>query len=345
MSRDMVTRRIAILSFAHVHAASYVRLLLDTPGVELRATDPDAALYGAGEVRGRAFAEELGVEYVESYDEIFAWEPDAVIVTSENSRHRELVERAAAAGAHVLCEKPLATSEEDALAMIESCERAGVVLMTAYPVRFAPEFQRLRELVQAGDLGEILTVTGTNNGKIPIGDRAWFTDPSLSGGGALVDHVVHVADLLDLLLDERQALSVRAVVNSILHADKPQVSAETGGLVSVAYPGGVNAVIDCSWSHPDAAPNWGGLTLEIVGTRGTAQIAPFSHHVGGFAGSGAAHLGYGADTDALMLEEFLTAVRDGRRPSPDGHAGLRSLRVVLAAQRSVRRRQPVAVGA
>lgn len=336
------TYKVAILSLAHVHAASYARLLNALPGVELRVTDPETALYGPSELRGRALADDLGVEYADDYDDIFAWRPDAVIVTSENARHRELVERAAAVGAHVLCEKPLATTEEDAQAMIQACDQAGVVLMTAYPVRFSPEFQYLREIVRSGELGQILTVTGTNNGKIPLYDRAWFTNPELAGGGALVDHVVHIADLLDVLLGEQDAVSVRAVSNRILHAEAG-VETETGGLVAVAYPGGVNAVIDCSWSQPDAAPNWGGLTLEVVGSRGTAQIAPFSHHVGGFAGDHPAYLGFDQDTDQLMLTEFLEAARTGRRGGADGPSGLRSLRIALAAQKSAREGTPVAV--
>lgn len=334
--------KVAVMSFAHVHAASYVRLLTDWPGVEVLAADPDGRA-AAGELRGWAFASELGVAYVDSYEELLDWRPDAVIVTSENTRHRELVERAAAAGAHVLCEKPLATTAEDAVAMIAACRAAGVQLMTAYPVRFAPEFAQLRALVAAGAIGRPLSVTGTNNGQIPIGDRSWFTDPALSGGGAMVDHIVHVADLLDELF-EAEAVTVRAVSNRILHAEKPQVTAETGGLVSITYANGVIATIDCSWSHPDRAPNWGGLTLEVVGSGGIASIAPFSKHVGGFAGGSPAYLGFGVDTDRLMLAEFLDATRRGRRAQPDGETGLRSLRIVLAAQESVRLGAPVAIG-
>lgn len=337
--------KVAVLSFAHVHAASYIGLLAAMPDVELLTTDPDDGQRAPGELRGREFAAALGAPYAETLDEVFEWGPDAVVVTSENARHRALVEAAAAAGAHVLCEKPLATSVDDAEAMIAACRDAGVNLMTAYPVRFAPEFARLREIVRAGELGDLLTAAGTNNGKIPVGDRAWFTDPALSGGGALVDHVVHVADLLDALLDGRSAERVRAVANRILHADKPQVAAETGGLVTVTYPGGVVATIDCSWSHPDAAPNWGGLTLELVGSRGIASIEPFAKHVGGYVGKRGAHLGFGVDSDALMLAEFLGAIREGRRAQPDGEAGLRSLRIVAAAQESVRTGGPVAVQA
>jgi predicted dehydrogenase len=328
------TLRVAVLSFAHVHAASYVTLLRDRPDVELLTADPDAATAPSDEVRGRAFAEQLGAAYVDSYAEAFAWKPDVVIVCAENARHLDVVLAAVEARAHVLCEKPLATRVEDAEAMVAACEAAGVLLMTAYPVRFSPEFATLRRLVESGALGTVLGGTGTNNGKVPAG-RAWFTDPELAGGGALVDHVVHVADLLDALLGE-DAVAVRAVTNRILHGGDPKVQAETGGLVTITYAGGAEVTVDCSWSVPDGAPTWGGLTLQVVGTGGVVEIDPFGAHVDGLVAGGTrqAWLGFGENLDALMLDHFLACVRDGGTPGPDGAAGLRTLRVVAAAQES-----------
>ena len=328
--------KIGLLSFAHVHASGYASLLRDMEGIELLCSDPDSASSPVGEVRGRAFADELSVAYVDSYDELFSWGPDAVVVCSENARHRDLVLRAAAEGVHVLCEKPLATTIADGEAMVEACRAAGVFLMTAYPVRFSPQFAALRAVVKGGGLGKLMLATGTNNGQIPVGSRAWFTDPELSGGGAMVDHIVHVADLLDALLDGLQATSVHAVSNQILHADKPQVSAETGGLVSITYPNGLNATIDCSWSQPDHADMWGGLTLEVVGTEAGVSIDPFAQHVGGFSERGpkGVWLGYGVDLDRLMLDTFIDAVRSGIAPQPDGEVGLRTLRIVAKAQES-----------
>ncbi|MPV36470.1 Gfo/Idh/MocA family protein [Georgenia subflava] len=331
--------RVGLMSFAHTHAAGYAQLLRDWPGVELLTTDPDGE--GSAELRGAALAAELDVPYVPTYEDLLDRAPDAVVVCSENVNHRPLVELAARAGAHVLCEKPLATTVADAEAMVEACRAAGVFLMTAYPVRFAPSFAALRSLVDAGALGEVLLATGTNNGKVPAG-RAWFTDPALAGGGALVDHTVHVADLLDALL-ERPLTRVRATVNHVLHADRPEVTAETGGLVSLTYAGGVEVVVDCSWSVPDEAPTWGGLTLEVFGTRGSAAIAPFSDRLDGFtpATGGAAWLPFGSNLDQLMLAAFLDGVRTGTPPQPDGGAGLRTVRAVVAAQESVRTGRPV----
>ena len=108
--------KIGIMSFAHTHAASYVRLLREEPDIELRAADPGphpGASHPANEVRGAELARQLGVAYCDGYDELMAWGPDAVLITSENARHRPLAELAASRGAHILCEKPLATTWAD----------------------------------------------------------------------------------------------------------------------------------------------------------------------------------------------------------------------------------------
>lgn len=333
--------RVAILSFAHTHAASYARHLAGRSDVELLSSDPDGYLAPDAGPRGADLAQQLGIAYAPSYAEVFAWNPDAVIVTSENVGHRALVETAAAAGAHVLCEKPLATSVADAQAMNAACDAAGVMLMTAFPVRFAPSFRDAQARVQAGELGTVLGIRGTNNGKIPLANRAWFTDEALAGGGALVDHVVHCADLLDSLLGSRASV-VRAVSNQVLHAEAG-ISVETGGVVTLTYPNGVIASIDCSWSVPSSAPTWGGLTLEIVGTRGTMTIDPFAQRVSGYDADGPIWESIGDDLDGAMISEFLSAIRAGRTPQPDGQVGLRTQEIVAAARESSRTGQPVSL--
>ena len=324
------TLKIALLSCAHTHAGGYAALLAGREDVDLVVADPD----GFGDVHAPVV--------VGSYQE--AWDhwpdgPDAVVVTSANAHHKELVLEAARRGVHVLCEKPLATTVADAEEMVTACREAGVVLMTAFPVHFSPAVQALRAAVTDGTLGEVIGLTGTNNGKLPAG-RDWFTDPALAGGGALVDHTVHLAQILDSLFGEPE--SVRAVTNRILWSDRvgaEGLAAETGGLVSLTYPGGVLATIDCSWSQPADAPTWGGLTLQAVGTGGQLEIDAFAQHVGGPG----RWLPSGVGLDAELLGAFLAAVRAGEAVEPTGEVGLRTTRVVAAAQESVRTGRTVAL--
>jgi len=317
--------KLGIMSFAHPHALGYARLLRRYPDVEVRAADAD-------EDRGRDLAGQLGIGYCDSYAELLAWGPDAVLVTSENARHRELVELAAAHGAHILCEKPLATTWADGLAAVAAAQEAGVLLMMAFPVRFASAFARLRADYQAGRLGEVISFRGTNNGKLPA-ERAWFADPALAGGGAFADHVVHVADLIEALT-EAEPVSVSAVANRVLHSGR--AGAETAGLVLVGYDNGAIAAIDCSWSRPDTAPTWGGLTLSVAGTAGCADLDFFGPRSRGLdAATGRPiELPYGGDYDGALLAAFLGAVRSGARPEPGPRAGLRTLAVMLGAQAS-----------
>lgn len=339
----MTDLKIAVMSFAHTHAIGYLAALAAMPGVEVRGSDPDGISTGSSivELRGADLAAALGVDYVESYDELLAWGPDAVVVTSENARHRELVDAAAAAGAHVLCEKPLATTWEDGIAMRDAVEAAGVMLMVAFPVRFASAFGKLRAAHESGALGQLFSVRGANNGMLPL-TRSWFTEPELSGGGALVDHVVHIADLLEGLMGSAP-VSVTAVANRTLHAGR--ASAETAGLVTITYENGVVAGIDCSWSKPDTSPVWGGLTLDVAGTGGTVSLDFFGPAAHGLAAETGLPIEsrYGADLDEAMLRTFLDAVRTGEQPQPDVHVGLRTLSIVLAAQESVATGKTVAV--
>src|SRR5438094_400261 len=122
----------------------------------------------------------------------------------------------------------------------------------------APAYaQSLRELPDAelmaiadGAIGEVLAVKGTNHGSLPPG---WLTDPALAGGGAVMDHTVHVADLLRWIL-EREFVSVYAEIDTLLH---PGLPVDDCGTLLLEMEGGVFASLDPSWSRPRTFPTWG----------------------------------------------------------------------------------------
>lgn len=329
--------KIGILSFAHQHGVGYAGVLSRRPDVELRIADerPD---------RGKRFAEQLGVSYMESYADLLEWGPDAVAVCSENAGHRALVELAAEAGAHVLCEKPLATTLADGRAMIAACEKAGVNLMTAFPVRFAAPIAGLEAGIRAGKLGKLHGVEGVNFGTMPGRANPWFIDPSLAGGGAVMDHTVHVADLLRWMLG-CEATEVYAQVNRLLY---PEVQVETAGLVAVTFEDGTVATIDCSWSRPYSYPTWGTVRLDVIGDNGVATVDAFKQTMGVYS-DGPGRNGqresrwqsWGANADAGMLDEFIASIREERPPRPDGWDGYRATEIAMGAYESVRTGQPV----
>lgn len=331
--------RCAIMSFAHVHAEGYLRNLQANPAVEfIGFADEDAA-------RGRHFAGQTGARWFPTYEALLAEKPDGVIICSENAHHRALAEMAAAAGVHILSEKPLATTPEDARAMVEACQRAGVTLMTAFPMRFSAPTIEAKKVLDSGALGTVYGCNTTNQGQLPrlhsAYPRDWFTDPTLAGGGAATDHVVHVADLLRWYF-QSEVTEVYAELNHIFYQE-PGVNVETGGLVMLTFANGAFASIDCSWSKPPHYPTWGGLTMELVGEGGLVIVDPFRQVMSVYA-QGAprpAWSYWGSNANQAMVDEFVAAVQERRAPAVTGYDGLKAAEIVAAVYRSAAAHQPV----
>ncbi|MGV3617668.1 MAG: Gfo/Idh/MocA family protein [Fimbriimonas sp.] len=317
--------RVGILTAAHLHVWSYVACLRAHPDAEIVGIWDDEA------ERGADFAQKAGIAYTGYLDDLLA-ACDAVVITSENKRHAELAGLAAKGGCHILCEKPLVTSEEEASQLLGAVEAAGVRLMTAFPCRFAPAWTRLKERVASGAIGEVRAVCATNRGRCPGG---WFVEREKSGGGAMIDHVVHVADLL----------------RDLFQADPVRVQAQTGSnvygkdwedtaMVTMEFPNGVFATLDSSWSRPQTFYTWGDVTMNVVGDRGVIEMDMFGSHVlqtsTHYQG-----VGYGSNPDMGMVDEFVRACLDGREPLVTGHDGLQAARIALAGYRSVAEGQPV----
>lgn len=319
--------KIGILSFAHIHAESYAWHLGRMPGVEfLGIADDDPA-------RGEDAARRYHTRFFLSFADLLAAGPDAVVVCAENTRHRPLVEMAAQAGVHVLCEKPLATTLADGQAMVEACARAGVILMTAFPMRFSAPILEVKALLDRGQLGKVLAANTTNQGQLPRRYRAWFVDPALAGGGAVFDHTVHLADLLRWLLRD-EVVEVYAQTNRIMHGDTVEV--ETGGLLLLTFADGAFVSIDCSWSRPANYPSWGGLTMELIGQKGVVHVDAFRQNLTLYSNRDEhpSWLSWQSDPDRAMLEEFIAAVAARRTPRVTGYDGYKAMEVALAAYRS-----------
>ncbi|MDP9481924.1 MAG: Gfo/Idh/MocA family oxidoreductase, partial [Chloroflexota bacterium] len=163
--------RIGILSLAHHHAESYLALLRQMPGVDL------VGLWDEDEARGTTAADGAGIQWFGSEAALLGSGLDGALVTSVNSEHRRLTELASEAGAHVLCEKPLATSIRDGQAMVAACAAAGVRLMTCFPMRWSPVVRALSASIADGTVGELVCLEGINTGQVPDRHRAWFVDP------------------------------------------------------------------------------------------------------------------------------------------------------------------------
>lgn len=335
--------RIGILSFAHLHAEAYLQQLLSLPEVEV------VGIADENLERGRYFANQFKVRFFDSYKALLNEKLDGAVVTSENARHLPLVKLAAESGAHVLCEKPIATTVEDAQAIVDICNKAGVLLMTAFPMRFSSPAIEVKKLVASGGLGHVYGVNSTNQGalpefhqaeNLPFLKRDWFVNKQLAGGGAVADHVVHLADVLRWYL-QSEVVEVYAATNQIMHAGRVEV--ETGGLVLLTFANGTFASIDCSWSKPAYYPTWGGVKMELVGEKGLATMDAFKQVLSVYSHRlGRPHWAYwGSDANQGLIGEFVNAIREKRTPSITGEDGLKAVEIVTAAYRSAEIGQPV----
>lgn len=326
--------RIGILSFAHLHAEGYIHNLRANPDVDMIGiADEDLA-------RGRHFAGQFDAQLFGSYDALLAEKPDGILVCSENARHYPLTQMAAEAGVHVLSEKPLATRLEEAHAMLDVCHEAGVHLMTAFPMRFSTPLVEVKNALP--QLGQIYGCNTTNQGECPKYHRAWFVDKQLAGGGAVMDHTVHLADVLRWYL-ECEVVEVYADLNRILYADQVAEDVETGGLVMLTFENGTFATIDCSWSKPPYYPTWGGLGLELVGENGLVTVDAFKQRMTVYrhADERPTYGYWGSDANQAMVDEFVNAIKENRAPSVTGEDGLAAVEIALAAYQSAASGQPV----
>jgi UDP-N-acetylglucosamine 3-dehydrogenase len=321
--------RIALLSTAHVHTTDYADALRHVDGASL------AAIWDDDNARGRAFAQARGIPFLPDLDAPTAWDAfDAVIIASENAKHAALCLAACRAGKHVLCEKPLATRGDDAAAMIAAAEHAGVLLATAFDMRHNLPAQAVKNAIDQGRLGEVLAIRATNHGQLPPG---WFSDPALSGGGAVMGHTVHVVDLARWYLNDEPVEVYAEISDALYHAGVEDIA-----FLTITFRSGVVLTLDPSWSRPPSFPLWGDLTMEIAGTAGVISLDAFAQNVVKYPARTARTewLPWSAEGKRSLLEDFVGAIRNGHAPAATGRDGARALAVALAAYASAKCGQP-----
>lgn len=324
--------RLAIISFEHVHAPHYLDCLKEIPEAQIVGlAEPSAErlLAHAGRLKG--------VPVFSDYRALLNREiVDGVILCSANASHKALALDFARAGIPILCEKPIATKSADAREMLAVCQAHDVPLGICFPVRFSDPLHQARQLVRQGQLGKVLAIKATNHGMMP-GD--WFVDPQLSGGGAIIDHTVHVADALRWLF-EADFTRVFAHAQTRLYS----IPVEDVGLLTLEMSNEVFVTLDTSWSRPSRSfPIWGDVTLELIGTQGVLSLDLFPWTLNYYSEAAGKHVveAREGDLNRRLLENFIQVIQGRVKPAADGVDGLRALEVVEAAYKSVATRQVV----
>ena len=303
------------------------------------------AVYTRKAEKAKAFAEKYQIP--EWYDDIDTLlkkaDCDVVDICLPNYLHAEATLKAAAAGKHIIIEKPLSVTLEEADKMIAACKKAGVKLMYAEELCFAPKYERARHMVKEGAIGDIYMLKQSEKHSGPHSD--WFYDVNLAGGGVLMDMGCHGIAWFRWMLNNSKALSVYATMNTVLH--KGRTKGEDNSVVIIEFENGIIGVVENSWAKH------GGMDdrSEIHGTGGVIYADLF---MGNSSISYSKH-GYGyamekADTTVGWsftvfeeafnqgypheLQHFIDCVQNDKQPVVTGEDGRAVLEIIYAAYAS-----------
>ncbi len=321
--------KIGMASFAHMHAFSYVNCVLQNPDAKL------VGIWDENEERGKIVTQNYNTKFYPSYEDLLR-EIDGIIICSSNKNHMPLTIKASEFGKHVLCEKPLATTIEDGRKMLEYAEKNKIFLMTAFPVRFAPLAYRVKELLESKILGEILAIKSSNHGRMPGG---WFIDKDEAGGGAVMDHTVHVVDLIRWYTG-KEFTSVYAEIDSRLH---PEINIDDCGILLMTLENEIFVSLDPSWSRPNVFPTWGDVTMEIIGTKGTITLDIFSQNIVFYneAGNRITYENWGSNMDYDLVSSFINSIKENKYPPVTGYDGYKAMEVAISAYLSYEKGEPI----
>lgn len=337
--------------------------VIGSGGIARRRTIPEGivparnaelvAVWGRNPRTNAEVAAEFGAHAARTLDELLGLELDAVYIASPNHAHLEQATRAAQAGKHVLCEKPLGLTVAEAKRMLAVCRRAGVQLGTAFMMRFNQQHQAALKLIRGGRLGQPVFARAQLSCWYPPLPGAWRQIPELGGGGALLDLAGHCLDLLEMFFGQLAAVS--CVTNRTVQRYAPEDSAA----VLARFRNGAIATVDTFFCIPDDASK---NRLELYGSRGSilaqgtigqddrGEMVAFLERTKGYdpkqhrgAGGGIVIAPKPVNTYRAEIESFSQALIAGRGTTDSAQAGLRSQALLAACYRAARLRREVCV--
>jgi glucose-fructose oxidoreductase len=285
---------------------------------------------------GRRYGVEAGFSY-ERYEECLE-QVDAVYIALPNHLHRDYAVRAAERGVHVLCEKPLAVTEEDCLAMISAAEENGVALMTAYRLHFEKTSLQAVESARSGVLGEPRIFHSVFSMQVDPGNIRLAEEDR--GGGPLYDLGVYCINAARHLFGAEPIEALAVTAN-----DGEARFAQTHEMIGclLRFPGDGLASFVCSAGAADAG--W----YELLGTRGRLRLDPAYEYAEGLEreltiGDRTQRASYPKrDQFAPELLYFSECVLRGETPEPSGREGWADVRVVRALLESAESGEPVSL--
>ncbi|MDQ1147602.1 UDP-N-acetylglucosamine 3-dehydrogenase [Bacillus sp. SORGH_AS 510] len=309
------------------------------------------AVCDINEERAIEVAEKFGAKAYTSYEELLdAGGVDAVSVCTPNYLHAPISIAALHAGFHVLCEKPMATSKQEAEAMIEAAKESGKKLMIAHNQRFVPSHQRARKLIESGEIGKIYSFRtafghGGPEGWSVDGKESWFFLKEKAFVGAMGDLGVHKTDLLRYLLGE-EIIEVGSFVET---SAKDFADVDDSAVCILKTENGVIGTLAASWAYVSKEDN----STIIYGEKAILRLEddPVNSLVVQYKSGEVVNyqLGRiqsneeGGQNNSRVIDLFVDAVVNNQEPPVPGEEGMKSLNVILAALESNETKQIVRV--
>lgn len=303
------------------------------------------AFVDTNEERARALAQQYGCEAAADWRKLVSGsDVDAVIVATTHNWLAPISLAALESRKHVLCEKPLAMNPQQAQQLVDCATHNGVKLKTGFNHRHHPALREAHSLAEAGKIGRLMFIRCRyGHGGRAGYEREWRADPEQSGGGELQDQGAHALDLFRWFLgDFGQVYAV--LTNRFWH-----MSVEDNAFCTLTTPTGEVATLHASWTQ------WKNLfSFEVFGELGYLV----AEGLGGSYGQERLHIGrrpeqFGSPEETVVeyngedsswvdeWKEFVSAIREDRRPLADGYDGYQVLRLIWAANESSRLRQVV----
>ena len=310
--------KIALVGMAHVHASGYLDRLKNFPGVTLAGVSDERR------ERVEAVVKAYNIPGYLDWNSLFDKErPDAIVVANENALHLKPASEAIRRGIAVLCEKPLGTDEDEMRAFLDLIEKCNGRCMTLLPNRFAVSVQEAKTALDSGAIGSLLAVHATNCGKMPGG---FFVEPELSGGGSMMDHTIHVADLTNWFMGAEPE-EVWGIARTKLH---PDLKVDDISQVHYRYAGGVVVTLDSSWSRHELYPSDRNLTLTLIGDKGSLFV-DLTRDRADLYGDRRDWLLVGADKVQRMIATAVECLKNGQPFPVTARDGYAASRVALRA--------------
>lgn len=270
-------------------------------------------------------------------------EVDAVLIAVPNDLHSRVTIDAASAGKHVIIEKPFCMNLDEADRMIAACRNAGVKLMYAEELCFAPKYVRAKTLISEGAVGSVYLIKQSEKHSGPHSD--WFWDVERSGGGVLLDMGCHGIEFARWLLGKPPVKSVYANIGTYIHGGRTR--GDDNSVLIVEFEGGATALIEDSWAREGGMDD----TAEVYGSAGViyadllrgSSLVTYSKTGYGYAVEKAASTqgwtftmfeeswNYGFPQE---LAHFVKSIKDDLVPEETGDDGRAVLEVIFAGYES-----------